>query len=357
MTRPLGMVGCQVPPNSDASSLAGRKLFCGQIIRAAATSAEAEEREAEEEEREAGVDFDEYGDEDCEYEERQCGGEDDDDDEEEEASQGDDDCSGDEFNDSGCQYEDDCDGAAVQFFVDAFSDDDDDNGDNSTEMASLRHPMCFETSRTPFMSHLSVESGYVENLSDSAASCTPDTGTTEDEFDESECDCTESAEADELWKSFQEQTFFVVECGKARMACKGPLSPPQAQVVRPPSPPPSNQLCGSRTVGVVSSVGEGRELEGVDRRSGETTTPLCCSGAASGRRHVSFKPDPELVVVHRMVTWSYAYRSCRKGPWEQFVIDRDTSGTEQKSSARYLNPALRSGSSKCSHCVEQKRCI
>ena len=67
--------------------------------------------------------------------------------------------------------------------------------------------------------------------------------------------------------------------------------------------------------------------------------------------------DPELVIVHRMVTWSYAYRSCRKGPWEQFVIDRDTSGTEQKSSARYLNPALRSGSSKCSHCVEQKRCI
>ena len=316
MTRPLGMMGCSFPLNGDVSPLTGRrrKLICGQIIQAATSAAE----------RQAGGDLDECDDGDCEYEEWQCGGEDDEQDEEE-ASQGDDDCSGDEFNDSGCQYvvdgDDDCDyGAAVQFFVDALSDDDN-NGDEDADIVALGRLKSFETSRTPFMSHLSVESGYVENLSDAA--CTPDTGTTEDEFDdfdESECECTESTEADNLWKSFQEQTFFVVDCSKAKTSCKVPLSPPQVEC------PPSSPLtppCDSHEECTSASSDKERGLKGAegDGHAGETDAPLCCEGSGR-RRHVSFKPDTELVVVHHMVTWNFAYRSCRKGPWEQFVIDR-----------------------------------
>lgn len=275
------------------------RINCGQFVEAA-TSAE----------RGASVGGDEYDGGDCEYYEWE---------DEEEASQGDDDCSGDEFNDSGCQYvideDDECDEAAVQFVIDALSNDDDGGGDDVDEEGfTLEDPNDFETSRTPLMSHLSVESGYVENLSDSA--CTPDTCTTEDEFDdfdESDCECTDPTDADSLWKSFEQQTFFVADCGKMNSTCKQPLPP--LQIKRPPSPPLVPKCNTQNVCGPSGCDGNG------DISMGEgPTLPPCCGSA---RRHVTFKPDSELVVVHHMITWNFAYRSCRKGPWEQYVIDRD----------------------------------
>ena len=281
----------QVPPC--------RKIICGQAVQTA--------------ERGAGV-SDEYAGGDYEYDDPECGGEDDGEGDGED--QWEKECSGDEFNDSGCQYvieeDGDCDDTAIQFFVDALSEDECDGDEEEEGIVAFEDLKNFETSRTPFMSLLSVESGYAENLSDSA--CTPDTGTTEDESDgdfddESDCECAGSADADTLWKSFEEQTFFVVDCGKAKTACKSP------QVVNPP-------ICESLKCNDESSSSDGRlNTKGLDCLDEDRVEqPPCCGSA---RRHVTFKPDSELVVVHHMVTWNFAYRSCRKGPWEQYVIDRD----------------------------------
>lgn len=39
-------------------------------------------------------------------------------------------------------------------------------------------------------------------------------------------------------------------------------------------------------------------------------------------KKVHFPPDEQLAEVHRMIMWSFAYRACRKGHWEQYSRDR-----------------------------------
>ncbi len=67
--------------------------------------------------------------------------------------------------------------------------------------------------------------------------------------------------------------------------------------------------------------------------------PTCPLTPPSSRR-VSFKPDSELCVVHHMFTWNYAYRSCRKGPWEQYARDRQHFRRRIDSVACVLRPCL-----------------
>lgn len=40
------------------------------------------------------------------------------------------------------------------------------------------------------------------------------------------------------------------------------------------------------------------------------------------KKHVQFKQEPELVAVHSMVAWDFAYRQARIGPWERAAVDR-----------------------------------
>ena len=55
----------------------------------------------------------------------------------------------------------------------------------------------------------------------------------------------------------------------------------------------------------------------------DVTVNVPQTGKGCGKLHVQFKPDEELVTVHHMVVWNFAYRSCRKGPWEEFARDRE----------------------------------
>jgi len=54
---------------------------------------------------------------------------------------------------------------------------------------------------------------------------------------------------------------------------------------------------------------------------------------------VSFDPTP---VVHVMITWNYAYRAARRGPWEEIARDTERFKGRINSIAIVLNPILKS---------------
>ncbi|XP_018303567.1 uncharacterized protein PPP1R15 isoform X2 [Mycetomoellerius zeteki] len=56
-------------------------------------------------------------------------------------------------------------------------------------------------------------------------------------------------------------------------------------------------------------------------------------------KKVSFDPTP---VVHVMVTWNYAYRAARRGPWEELARDNERFRGRIKSIAIVLDPILKS---------------
>lgn len=60
----------------------------------------------------------------------------------------------------------------------------------------------------------------------------------------------------------------------------------------------------------------------------------------SQKKSVSFKADHELEEVHYIIAWQYAYRSARKGPWEQFARDRDRFKNRIESVKIVLEPCL-----------------
>lgn len=59
----------------------------------------------------------------------------------------------------------------------------------------------------------------------------------------------------------------------------------------------------------------------------------------SQTKKVSFDPTP---VVHVMVTWNYAYRAARRGPWEEIARDNERFRGRINSIAIVLNPVLKS---------------
>lgn len=41
-----------------------------------------------------------------------------------------------------------------------------------------------------------------------------------------------------------------------------------------------------------------------------------------GQKQVTFAEQPKLTQVYPMIAWSHAYQVARKGPWEQYALDR-----------------------------------
>ena len=58
---------------------------------------------------------------------------------------------------------------------------------------------------------------------------------------------------------------------------------------------------------------------------------------------VHFPDEENLVEVHpvsEMIEWCDAYQECRKGPWEQFALDRERFKNRIKDSEAILAPIL-----------------
>lgn len=58
------------------------------------------------------------------------------------------------------------------------------------------------------------------------------------------------------------------------------------------------------------------------------------------KKRVCFKPDHELVVVHPMIVWSFAYRQARKGTWEVDALDRLRFQRRIEEADKILTPVL-----------------
>jgi len=84
--------------------------------------------------------------------------------------------------------------------------------------------------------------------------------------------------------------------------------------------------------------------------SAQPFAPMCqwhqdlkSSPASPGKRcskRVRFVEGPELISVHRICTWSFAYKAARKGPWEQMARDRAHFRRKIESVALVLEPCL-----------------
>ena len=58
------------------------------------------------------------------------------------------------------------------------------------------------------------------------------------------------------------------------------------------------------------------------------------------KKTVSFAAQEQLVTVHPMVKWNFAYRNARKGPWERYACDRYHFQSRIQSCEKVLGPIL-----------------
>ena len=63
----------------------------------------------------------------------------------------------------------------------------------------------------------------------------------------------------------------------------------------------------------------------------QKNVPYCASRSPEGqpkttmikrKKQVTFAEEPYMTEVHPMVVWSHDYQAARKGPWEQYALDR-----------------------------------
>ena len=142
------------------------------------------------------------------------------------------------------------------------------------------------------------ESGIFESSSDFSDTCFSDNDIEWHSCDEDE-GVTEDNN-DNLWKEFQQCTFWSPACTIKQSKC---YTPPNDEIV-------------------------------------EEEIPMA-NLSPSRHKRVTFKPDKELVTIHCMVTWDYAYRACRRGPWEQMAQDRARFARRIEEVALVLEPCLK----------------
>ena len=123
-------------------------------------------------------------------------------------------------------------------------------------------------------------------------------------FSDDDFDCSDNEDEDNgLWEEFQSCTFWSPTCAIKPSSC--PL----------------------------------QDAQSVDEEIPMVKLPSQC-------KRVSFKPANQLVTVHHMIAWDYAYRACRRGPWEQVAQDRARFKHRIEELAVILEPCLKKLSSR-----------
>ena len=154
---------------------------------------------------------------------------------------------------------------------------------------SVYHPCRITLPTQPLMKLLSQESGFGEtSLTESCSDSEWDEGEPEREFINKE-----------TWNRFEAQAVF----------------PLPTQLGKPPKR--STQLVSLSERLSISNVCTQRHRNCCFQKRTNNESPV-----SDRRKKVSFVCDSKLQCVHHIIVWNFAYRSCRKGPWEQYAIDR-----------------------------------
>ncbi|KAK6190162.1 hypothetical protein SNE40_002088 [Patella caerulea] len=88
--------------------------------------------------------------------------------------------------------------------------------------------------------------------------------------------------------------------------------------------PKQSTSCGSGaspTNNDIESLNMSWNIHFIDNKT--DTEQSNCSENKSKTKKVHFADEDKLVTVHRMYAWSFAYRACRRGPWEEYARDRE----------------------------------
>lgn len=143
------------------------------------------------------------------------------------------------------------------------------------------------------------ESGIFEGSSDFSDNCFSDNDIEWHSCDEDEECAVEDSNAS-LWEEFQQCTFWSPACTIKQSQC----------------PPPANSDIVEEEIPMIKL-------------------------SSSRHKKVTFKPDKELVTIHRIIAWDYAYRACRRGPWEQMAQDRARFARRIEEVADVVEPCLK----------------
>ncbi|XP_014284566.1 uncharacterized protein PPP1R15 [Halyomorpha halys] len=81
------------------------------------------------------------------------------------------------------------------------------------------------------------------------------------------------------------------------------------------------------------------DLDEVDNQKLFSCSNLALSPVKKNKK-VSFKPDEKLVEIHTIVTWNYAHRAARVGPWETYARDRARFENRIQQVSKVLSPIL-----------------
>ena len=239
-------------------------------------------------------------------------------------------------------YSEECDSESDDEIV--FSDESEESKEEEDHKLVPCIPCRSKAPSRHLMTLFSEESGFVENSN--SESYSDEEWAEEEEGEEGGVEGRFWEDSDETWKQFEEQAF---SCSPALSPqCSLNMSVNAATVLLSQSPacsqlntstsPQSNskniRSCQSpskhaqlmqRLLKSHVCTHRHRDCCSPNTRSNNCLVTENLSAPAtptSCRKRVSFVSEPQLVQVHHIVAWNYAYRSCRKGPWEQYARDR-----------------------------------
>ena len=218
------------------------------------------------------------------------------------------------------QSDEECDNYETDSCVsDDFVEFSDDSADNQLRECDLQATAIQPTSEylhssIDYRTHCSEESGYGELQDES-----------DNEFDDgmcSESEMNQELAGEILWRTFEEQA----------------LSP---HISKPTSnhcfEHTSNRKCTTKT-----SDSECQECGHVGTNCICVVHKRSVDGTSKNFKvkRVRFKSNSELVIVHHIIAWNFAYRAARRGPWEEYARDRDRFARRIECCASVLEPCL-----------------
>ncbi len=201
------------------------------------------------------------------------------------------------------------------------------------EFKSSSQPKCQPC--LPILSHTfsfsSEESGFCEQLH-----C--EWSEDEDNDDLPDCDFNEG-----LWHNFERQACFTgipLKKEKPKTKC---VTRPQTRLTIQHSYTSCSSEAKSLRVNTLMCTTYNSNcaaFPSVNKHATVDTDKGSTAATHNHQKRVSFKPDHELVTIHFIIAWKYAYRACRKGPWEQYAADRERFNKRIQTVDSMLAPCL-----------------